>query len=240
MAGFISPSQVEDRFAVSLATNVVGERRLQGFTAGSGARIQRTRNSIVRDFLETGPEFEWFWMLDADMVLPHDALTTLLKTAEEKQRKLVGGLGYIFRPNENPPYLASIVHKYKERDDGLYPFDEATGERVLPGATYIINEPPTERYIEADATGFFCLLIHRSVLEAMGERFAHLHNPWIDEMEQGAENSPKGPDMEFFDRALEATGETPLIDTSVQCGHIKKVNITHEVVVHAWRSRALG
>lgn len=189
----------------------------------------------MRDFLSTPPEFEWFWMVDADMVLPHDALKTLLKTAETQRRKIVGGLGYIFRPQENPPFLASIIHKYEEVPDGPPVLDVMTDEPMLPGATFIVNDPPTERFIEADATGFFCLLIHRSVLVAVGEHFAHYHNPWIDELEQGVENSPKGPDMEFFDRVAEATGVTPLIDTSVKCGHIKKINVNHEMVLEAFR-----
>jgi len=229
MAGFVSPTQVEDKFAISLASNVIAERRLQGFTGGGGARIQRARNQVIKDFMQSPPMFEWFWMVDADMVLPKDALKTLLHTAETKKRKLVGGLGYIYKPESNPPFLASIVMEALDDD----PHIEESGGAI--GDTYIINEPPWQRYVEADATGFFCILIHRSVLEAMHAMYEpQYNNIWIDELEQGAGNTPKGPDMEFFERAKAATGETPLIDTNVKCGHIKKFEITHEMATQVW------
>jgi len=220
VAGFISPGQVYAGFTVSLATNAVNEPRLKGFSSGGSARINRARNEIIRNFIGANDAYEWFWMVDADMILPPDALTVLLNTAETQGRKLVGGLGYIYKPEAKVRYLASIMHKVDPGDDIKF-----VGEEM---EQYIINEPPRRRFIEATSTGFFCMLMHRSVLEAMQEMYAHYNNPWIDEMEQGSENSPKGPDVEFYERAKAATGETPLIDTSVQCGHIKQFTITHE------------
>ncbi len=96
---------------------------------------------------------------------------------------------------------------------------------------FIINEPPRKRFIDADSTGFFCMLVHRSVLEAIDKKYAHKAFRWINEEDQGSGNDPKGPDVEFYERAFKATGERPLIDTSVQCGHEKQFVITHEMAL---------
>jgi len=231
IAAFVSPGQVHAAFALSLAANAVEEKRLQGFTQGSSARINKARNEIIKNFLEAPPEYEWYWMVDADMVIPPDALTTLLKTAESKQRRIVGGLGYIFRPDEAPPYLASIMHKTTE---------EAIEGKTFSGdwqEQFIINEPPRKRLIEATSTGFFCVIVHRSILEAVYEEYKHLNMPWINEVDNGVEVGPQGPDVEFFERALKATGENPLIDTSVQCGHIKEITITHELALQYYHGK---
>jgi hypothetical protein len=187
--------------------NAVNERRLKRVVAGSGARINRVRNQLIKDFL-AGPT-EWMWMVDTDMDIPHDALTTLLHTAEKNGRKCVGALGYIWNPEHDPPIMASIV--YTNEDDD----------------TYVYNRPPPlDTLVEADSTGFFCLLVHRSVLEKMGEFYAGLNMPWINEPDLGADKAI-GPDMEFFRRMKEATGVTPLITTHVACDHLKRVSISH-------------
>jgi hypothetical protein len=213
-----SPTTVDDYFAASVIENAINDRRIKSVNVGSGARINRVRNQLIRNFLAS--PFDYLWMVDTDMVIPPHAITELLKTARSQKRRLVSGLAYMYRPQDDPVLLPSIVHYLPDGSD-----------------TFVVNKPPTERFVECDATGFFCLLIHRSVLEEMqaywGEGGKGYNNPWIDELERGP-GPPVGPDMEFFERAKEATGETPLIDTSVSCGHLKRVHLSHRDAVRAW------
>lgn len=223
--GFISPGQVEDQFASSLFMNAVMEPRIRAITNGSSARINRARTNVVQQMLSFPPEFEWFFFADADMVLPSDAVTMLLETAETQHRRIVGGLGYIFK-SETAQILPSIIHK---NDDEDVPANKWG---------FIYNEPPPDepRYIEAFGTGLFCLLVHRSIMEQVQEYFSDLSYPWFDEIDQGG-GRVIGPDLQFFERVREATGENPLIDTHVRCGHIKKWTLTHEEARKAYEIR---
>lgn len=217
-AGFISPGFVEPEFAITLAMNAVVEPRLKAFSAGSSARINRARTSMIEDFMDMPDHLEWLWFVDTDMIFPIDALQKLLVKADEG-RKLVGGLGYIFK-TDTGQILPSIVHDASD----------------IPGKyAMIYNEPPPDepRYIEAMATGAFCLLVHRSILVAMREAQPDLSYPWFDEIDRG-DGRVIGPDFEFFRRAAEITGETPIIDTHVRCGHVKKWTLTHEEAKRAW------
>ena len=110
-AGFVSAQVVEAAFCASLVGQAVDERRLKSVISNGGARINRARNDMIKSFLELPKEFEWFWALDADMILPPMALTVMLATAEREHLKIVGSLAYIYRPEENPPFLASMLHK---------------------------------------------------------------------------------------------------------------------------------
>lgn len=224
--GFIHPGTVEAEFAVTLAMNAVSEKRLTAIVSSTSARINRARTSMIEDFLRLPSDrFEWLWLVDADMVLPVDALSTLLETAETQQRKLVGGLGYIWQ-SDLKRILPSIIHD---------PNDPAHKDAVIDGGNdprdkygFIYNTPPEDepRFIEAMSTGAFCLLVHRSVLVAMKEEIDATYC-WFDEYPDPNGNVI-GADLRFFERARNVTGETPLIDTHVRCGHIKKWTLTHE------------
>ena len=221
VAGFISPGFVEPEFTITLGMNAVVEHRLKGFTSGSSARINRARTSMIEDFMKMPDQMEYLWLVDTDMVFPIDALQKLLVKADEG-RRLVGGLGYIFQ-TETGTIMPSIVHDASQTP-GKY--------------AKIYNEPPADepRYIEAMATGAFCMLVHRSILQEMRDAHPELTYPWFDDIERG-DGRIIGPDFEFYARAKEVTGETPIIDTHVRCGHIKKWNLTHEEAKNAWSQR---
>lgn len=225
--GYISPGQVHAQFNNTLVMNAITERRIQAITSGSSARINRARTNVIAQMLTFPEEFEWFFLTDADMVLPNDAVTRLLETAESQNRRIVGGLGYIFK-SETAQILPSIIHKNDGTDEDV-PADKWG---------FIYNEPPPDepRFIEAYGTGLFCLLVHRSVFVEVQEHFSDLTYPWFNEIDQGG-GRVIGPDLEFFQRVREATGENPLIDTHVRCGHIKEWTLTHDEARRAYEIR---
>lgn len=163
---------------------------------------------------------EWLFLVDTDTTLPIDALKTLLNTAEtwdgetNRYRRMVGGLSYIFQ-SDTGKILPSIVMDAEEGDTEHY------------GMIYHAPPPDEPRFIEAKATGAFCLLLHGSLLQEMRDAYPDRTYPWFDEIDRG-KGRVVGPDFEFFDRAFEVTGENPLIDTHVRCGHLKSWELTHE------------
>lgn len=218
--------------AVTAIMNAVSEPRLKAVTSGSSARINRARTSMIQDFLDMPDHIEWLWLVDTDMVLPVDALSRLLETAETQNRKLVGGLAYIWQADTGR-LLPSIIHDATTISEDRLADNPGAQERY----GFIWNDPPPDepRFVEAMATGAFCLLVHRSVLKAMQDNSDRTY-PWFDEIDEG-NGRVIGADLRFFERAYEITGEKPLIDTHVRCGHIKEWTLTHDEARRAYLIR---
>jgi hypothetical protein len=223
--GWISPGFVESKSAVTFVMQAVVEKRLRAVVSGTSARINRARTSMIEDFMRMyenkDTKVEWLFLVDTDMTLPIDALKTLLSVAEEQDRRMVGGLGYIWQ-SDTQRILPSIVMDTEETDKY--------------GMIYHVPPPDEPRFIEAKATGAFCLLLHGSLLQEMRDAYPDRTYPWFDEIDRG-HGKVVGPDFEFFDRAKEITGENPLIDTSVRCGHIKSWELTHEEAMKSYEIR---
>lgn len=235
--GWISPGFVHAQTAVTLVMQGIVEKRLRMVSAGSSARINRARTKVVEDFMRQWDDrertkVEWLFLVDTDMVFEPDALSTLLETAEDQERRLVGGLGYIWQAEEKR-ILPSIVMDA--------PDDMPESERKF-GVIY--HDPPADepRFIEAKATGAFCLLIHGSLLEEMRAHYQgekDLTYWCFDEIDQGG-GKVIGPDFQFFQRVHELTGENPLIDTHVRVGHLKQWELTHEEARRSHLIRGAG
>jgi len=145
------PGQVDGEFAVAMAQLMVARTSFFGPTirVEGSALISRIRNEIVAGFLDH-TDSAWLLMLDSDEVLSIEAFDKLIATAHDKSHPIVAGLYFGVR-----------------RGPGLYP----TPLPMILRATDIgyegIDDYPADRVIPIDAAGTGCLLVHRSVLEAM-------------------------------------------------------------------------
>lgn len=150
--GWLSPGQVDSLFMLSIA-NVYGERRgridgLFGVTAGG--LLSRGRNELVAMFLEHC-DSEWLLMVDSDEQLGLDTFDKLIATVHDKDRPIVAGLYFGIAPGD--PYPTGYPLIFKSIPDST---------RFLP-----IGDYPDDSVIEIDSAGTGCLLIHRSVFEAI-------------------------------------------------------------------------
>src|SRR5690606_27756582 len=92
---------------------------------------------------------------------------------------------------------------------------------------------PNVRHWQVGASGTGCVLIHRRVLEAVGERWAtspwpwFQYSPWLRTDPDTGEQIPDvlGEDYTFFLRA-QAEGFPCFVDTTIEAGHIKKRILT--------------
>jgi len=130
--------------------------------------VDKARNVLAAEFLKT--ESEWSFWMDADMVFPKDTITQLLKTAKEKEAKMVTGIYYQRGDKHFPvcwvrdPELESKKDvKYRNQDQ--YDSNEYLGIFAVPG-------PEATEPFEANSAGFGCTLIHRNVFEST-------ENPWF-------------------------------------------------------------
>jgi hypothetical protein len=114
--------------------------------------LARTRNIIVKNFLDQS-NADWLLMVDSDQTLPVDVFDLLIDTAHKDDRPIVAGLVFAaFYENEALRPVPAIYHL------------SADGQ-MLP-----IDDYPKNAIFEIDGAGTGCLLVHRSVLQAMREK----------------------------------------------------------------------
>jgi GT2 family glycosyltransferase len=118
--------------------------------------IHTARNFLAEEFLAT--KSEWAVWFDSDMTFPPDIILTMLRRAKELNAKFLTGI-YHQRMGEHKPIIAVNSFTTEEGHEHKVE-DEYECAWVSPSGP---NMPP----FQVDACGFGCVLVHRSVFEAM-------------------------------------------------------------------------
>jgi GT2 family glycosyltransferase len=212
IVAYLHPSDhVGARFHRSLVDLLVRDsfaaRRVVAGTLdmASGANITTARNSVVRDFLAT--DAAWLWLIDADMDFAPDTLDRLLRSADPVTRPIVGGLCFrVTQEHDNVLTLTPTL--YGTNDD-------------TPPRTVVYHDYPRDAVVAVAATGAACLLVHRSVLEAM-ESSGRWRKPWtwFAETLYPDYDDVISEDITFCLRAG-SLGFPVHVDTSIEIGHQK-------------------
>lgn len=149
--GWADPGTVEGEFAVRLM--MLAQQRsslIASFIRVEGsALVSRQRNEIVSTFLDS-TDSAWLLMLDADEVLSAQAFDKLVAAAHDTERPLVAGL-----------YFGAFDQ------GGLIPTPVPLIYAAMDGKYAALHDYPIDQLIEVDAAGTGCMLIHRSILEAI-------------------------------------------------------------------------
>jgi hypothetical protein len=187
----------------------------------SGCNINRLRNEVVRDFLDD-ERAEWLWLLDQDATFPANMLDALLESADPVERPIVGALAHQLRGKtvDGEPVFDQFgtqerdviptMYKIARDDHGGY-----IGYREVTGYTLGLNE--------VDATGTHCLLVHRTVFEAI--KSDHPYR-WFRE-DEIAPGYIAGEDIWFCLQAR-ALNIPVYVDTRLESGHVKRCHLTSE------------
>lgn len=213
--GYVHPTEVSASFHKSVLSLVVHDFNHDKHLANGGGEISRyssanisnARNGIVRIFLDQ-TEAEWLWMVDADMSFADDTLDRLLAVAHHERAPIVGGLCFGIDEGE----LFGTLYDLKQQDDG-----------ALTMVRY--NEFPPDAMFQVVATGAACLLIHRSVLEAVREKSPEPY-PWFQETVFNG--NPMGEDVTFCLRAG-SLGFPVFVHTGIEIGHAKTQVLTADM-----------
>lgn len=112
--------------------------------------LARTRNVIVTKFLDDTTA-DWLLMIDTDERLNVDAFDKLVATAHHTERPIVSGLVFAAYWNTAGDLRPLPVIFRMDAERGLQPIDDFPEDSVIP----------------IDAAGTGCLMVHRSVFEAM-------------------------------------------------------------------------
>ena len=211
--GYCHPTEVSAFFHESLLGLVMYDINHNQRVVNGGGRIERyssanitnSRNGIVRSFLDdTTASFLLF--LDTDMKFEPDLVDRLVDAAIDHGAPIVGGLCFGV-------------------DDGnlfatLYQMVQEEGDKYPHMVRY--NDWPADEMFEVTATGAACLLIHRTVLEAMREKYPDPY-PWFQETVLG--DGPMGEDVTFCIRAR-LLDFPVFVHTGIEVGHAKTQILT--------------
>lgn len=153
----INPGQVDAMFAARIS-ELFRERRdriVDLMHDECSGLLSRARNNIVYNFLAHPSKADWLLMLDSDQQLTLDGFDKLVAAAHDTERPFVAGLYFGAWPGEFYPTPVPLI------------FNTVPGraDRFRP-----IVEYPRDQVIEVESAGTGCILVHRSVLEKIGEQ----------------------------------------------------------------------
>lgn len=179
--------------------------------AGTGG-IADARNQIADAFLDK-TEGEWLWFIDTDMGFPVDTVDRLVESADPETRPVVGGLAFAHRRVRRTDLRAErfgiipTLYRWVELEDesGFAPATGWDRNTIIP----------------VSGTGAACLLIHRTVLEKLREKYNTYFQPITHPTaNKGARPRTFSEDLSFCLR-LAALGITVYVNTSVKTTHHK-------------------
>lgn len=184
-----------------------------------GSQLVQQRNQLVAKLLDS--EVEWGLLLDDDMVFEPDLLDRLLGVADPVERPVVAGLTVGWNPVERRVFPTM----YAEGPD--------------EGRLAMVTAWPPGEVVEVAATGAACVLVHRSVFEAVRDAGFSVERPWFDLGDNGRFGGT-GEDLEFM-RRVRACGFPVLVDTSVLVDHLKVVRLgVADYVAHLGKEASDG
>ena len=210
VVSWLFPQDVSGQFTGSLVNmlgydlHVAGGRVLNGggfIPISSGPNLSTARNKQVTAFLEM--DADWLLIVDSDMAFEPDALERLMVEADPVRAPVVGGLcfGKKQLPDGTLEYFPT-----------MYGFDSEL-------RSFRYNEWPDNTMFPVNGTGTAFLLIHRSVLEAMRDKFQD-RAPWVWFEEVNFSGQIFSEDVTFCVRAQQC-GFPIHVHTGVEILHMK-------------------
>lgn len=171
--------------------------------------VAAARNEGVRQFLRTG--LSWLWWVDTDMGFEADALERLMDAADAEERPVVGALCYAQKMPGDDGMGGYVTESVPTIYDWVSD-DSARGFVLRP------DYPPGE-LVRCAGTGSAFILVHRSVLEAIG---ATQGACWYDPVPNPEVGGMIGEDLSFCLRC--AIARRPVhVHTGVRTSHMKHV-----------------
>lgn len=211
-----NPGMVRDELFASFVElsqyDIHGKQHIGGFmTHRSGACISIFRNQVVERFLNDS-NMAWLWFVDSDIQLRPDTLERLMEHADPETCPIIGGNYFMSVGSGTIVMSAFFRKKFADGSIKMAPIWEAKGDW------------PRNKLVKCDGLGMGCTLIHRSVLEAMKDRYG-FPEPWFAQQLIGG--VVHGEDLTFCHRAKEM-GYPVFVHTGIEVGHVKTTILDSE------------
>lgn len=202
----VNPGFLPRLFVLSLARSYRALPHMLELQAESSALINYARTLNVKRFLES--EAEYALTIDSDMAWEPDAIIRLLKTAKEKQAKVVSGLTFMNQKGRIVPHA--------------YAYVPHGGGTVL--APYAVLPSMHEPFV-VEAAGGACLLVHREVYETVQKMMKGTTAYWwYEEIYSPKSDAMKGEDLVFSER-IRAAGYQIFYEPRAIFLHQKKADL---------------
>jgi 2-polyprenyl-3-methyl-5-hydroxy-6-metoxy-1,4-benzoquinol methylase len=225
---FLMPEFVDNEDAIKVSLHKAG--LLSHVMHAQGHRVDRNRDKLVAAFLRNEEEPDWLLMLDSDMKHPVDCGLRLLA-----HRVPVVGALYFHRMTHEPlvfksghmsedEYGRETLH-WDFMQDEVYEFLAHSGLPFKDDAFTLAAPGPS--LLECEAVGTGCMMIHRSVLEAM-------EPPWFE-----YRSGSRSEDIEFCYRVRTELGLPVHADMSTICGHYSLVPMGQAQFRQKFRGRGI-
>lgn len=222
VVGYCRPDSIDGAFSECLAALMEHDmlhtqRILKRVYIESGPRIAPARNRIVAQML-LDPAARWLLMLDVDMTFTPDLLDRFLDHANPADVPILGALTF-----------------GGGRDFRIAPMIFAANPAAQPGELnlQIHYDYPEDTLVKCHGTGAACLLIHRTVLEALYTKYRRTTvYPFFAETEIAPitfngvdyDGTDIGEDITFCLRAVNL-GFPIHVHTGIKTGHRKKITL---------------
>jgi hypothetical protein len=169
--------------------------------------IAGARDTLVRQFLEE-KDSDWLFWIDTDMGFAPDTVDRLMQVADPETTPIVGGLCFAQKqlgPDGMGGWTTAMVPT-------IYDWVNLGNETGFLSR----RDYPVDALVDCAGTGSACILIHRSVLERIGEQFG----VWYERVPNPTNGKLMGEDLSFCVRAG-AISAPVAVHTGVRTTHFK-------------------
>lgn len=169
-----------------------------------GNQIARQRMDLFNlwaDYVQT----DWLLWLDSDVVLTKEILKQLWDAADKISRPVVSGVYFVSKEMESPLMMPMPAVFMDAPDRGEYQLD-------------FVHPLPVNQIIKADSAGFGLVLMHKSIIKQMRDKFQD--QSLFAEKDLGGDKFI-GEDIIFF-RKMKEAGIPLHVHTGALAQHIKR------------------
>jgi hypothetical protein len=182
-----------------------------------------SRNKAVAEFLQED-RGDWLWWVDTDMGFAPETVDRLFGAAHSQERPIVGALCFGQRELD----LDGMGGHHTGAVPTIYRWTQHQGQQ---GFAVVWDYPP-DALVKCHGTGAACVLIHRSVLVRMLERFGPV---WYNRAPNPSTGQMVSEDLSFCLRAG-ALDIPVFVHTGVPTSHHKETWVGERTY---WRERAV-
>ena len=216
--GWCDNGMVDGKFTEGLMSAVItgGANKMPISTSirVQGNQIGRQRQ-VLWDYWADNMKTDWLLWVDSDIVLTPDVMQKLWATADKHHRPVVSGVYFISKENEGTlmkpyPVLFNDVSEYEIQ---------------------YVHPLPQNEVIKCDSAGFGLVLMHKSIIPAMREKFPN--ESMFMETGTGKDEQFIGEDIIFF-RKMKTAGIPLHAHTGALVKHMKRFSVDYDYYGMYW------